>query len=283
VSDSATATPPSEGPARRRPSLLHGALALAERDLLVLRRNIPDALSRSLVQPLLFVFVFTYVYPKIGASLVSSAAGAAMSTIILPGVVAFSALFCGLYAIGMPMAIDLGTTREIDDRALAPIPTLAIPIVRLISGASQAVLTSVLVFPLMFLVAVEPPALTGLEPGLLAAALLLCGLAASAIGLAVAGLVEASRLAQVMTIIHLPLTFLGAGYYPWAALDHVPWLQVLVLLNPMTYVAEALRAAITPTVPCMSPWISLPVGFLASAVLAYVGARGVARQINQIR
>jgi len=41
-------------------------VALLMRDFNVLRKNIVEFIVRSLMQPLLFVFVFTYVFPKIG-------------------------------------------------------------------------------------------------------------------------------------------------------------------------------------------------------------------------
>ena len=84
----------------------------------------------------------------------------------------------------------------------------------------------------------------------------------------------------MLTVIHLPLTFLGAGYYPWAALGDLPLLQALLLLNPMTYVCEGLRAALTPEVAHLDPAISIPVALAASAAMAAIGARGVTRRIR---
>ena len=43
--------------------------------------------------------------------------------------------------------------------------------------------------------------------------------------------------------IVLPLTMLGCIYYPWKALAAVPWLQKLVLINPLVYMCEGFRAA----------------------------------------
>ena len=41
-------------------------LALLARDIRVLRRQLGQFLTRTIMQPLLFVFVFAYVFPKIG-------------------------------------------------------------------------------------------------------------------------------------------------------------------------------------------------------------------------
>jgi ABC-2 type transport system permease protein len=260
--------------------ILRGALPLAERDLLLIRRGIPDLLLRGLVQPLLFVFVFTYIYPHIGAHLTPSQGHLQVSTIVLPGIIGFSALFSGIFAVGMPLAVDLGLTREIDDRAMAPIPTGMIPLVRLLSGACQAVATALIVPLMIHLIAVQRPDTAGWSPALFVVALTACGLCTAAIGLLVAGVVPIANLPSVLTVIHLPLTFLGAGYYPWASLATIPVLKYAILANPMTYASEALRAAVTPQVPHMNPAISIPATFVWAVVMAVIGGRGIVRQIR---
>ena len=60
--------------------------ALLLRDLVVLRKNIKEFLPRTLLQPLLLVFVFAYVFPKIGQSVGGSGAGASeFSTALVAG------------------------------------------------------------------------------------------------------------------------------------------------------------------------------------------------------
>ena len=46
------------------------------RDLTVLRRDIGAFIVRTVAQPLMFVFVFTYVFPKIGQGVGGQGAGA---------------------------------------------------------------------------------------------------------------------------------------------------------------------------------------------------------------
>lgn len=257
---------------------MHGAIVLAERDFLLIRRSIGDLLLRSLVQPLLFSFTFTYIYVRIGGGFgVGEHAG--IATVVLPGIIGFSALFSGIFAVGMPLAVDLGITREIDDRALAPMPTTLIPVVRLMTGAVQAIAAALVVPVMIAVVAARAPDTRGWQPMLFAVALLACGLCTASIGLLMAGLVATEKLPAVLTVIHLPLTFLGAGYYPWAALSKVPVLQVAILLNPMTYVSESLRAAVTPHVAHMNPAIAISATVAWTCVMATVGARGVARRI----
>jgi len=51
-------------------------VAMLAREFRVLSRNAPSTFIRSVVQPLLWVFVFTYVMPKIGAAGVFEAGAA---------------------------------------------------------------------------------------------------------------------------------------------------------------------------------------------------------------
>jgi len=76
----------------------------------------------------------------------------------------------------------------------------------------------------------------------------------------------------------LPLTFLGAVYYPWASLEAVPWLQWLVLINLLAYVSEGLRAALTPSIPTMPPVAFLSALAVATLVLGAAGMRGFLRR-----
>jgi ABC-2 type transport system permease protein len=63
------------------------------------------------------------------------------------------------------------------------------------------------------------------------------------------------------------------------ALNHIPWMQRLVLVNPLVYMAEGLRTAITPNVPHM-PLMWILTGMLTSLVLfTWLGLRGFYRRV----
>ena len=49
-----------------RPTLIKTFNAMMAREFRVLRRNSVATFTRAVMQPLLFVFVFAYVFPKIG-------------------------------------------------------------------------------------------------------------------------------------------------------------------------------------------------------------------------
>ena len=71
-----------------RPTLLRTFNAMMAREFRVLRRNAIATFTRAVMQPLLFVFVFAYVFPKIGGGFNlggGAAAGAAGAAREPPG------------------------------------------------------------------------------------------------------------------------------------------------------------------------------------------------------
>ena len=64
-------------------------------------------------------------------------------------------------------------------------------------------------------------------------------------GLVLGTAVPPNRISVAFAIVLTPLIFTGAAFYPWAALDSLRWFQVVTLFNPLTYVSEGMRAALT--------------------------------------
>ena len=96
------------------------------RDVYVLRRELFPFAIRVCMNPLLFLFVFTYIMPHMsgGAAMNPTAqmAGGNFSTVLLPGLMAVAIMFSGIAAVALPLAQDFGSTREIDDRVMCPLP-----------------------------------------------------------------------------------------------------------------------------------------------------------------
>ncbi|MDP9797781.1 ABC-type multidrug transport system permease subunit [Catenuloplanes nepalensis] len=91
-------------------------------------------------------------------------------------------------------------------------------------------------------------------------------------------MVPPSKISIVFALIMTPLMFTGATQYPWKSLDSMAWFQVVTLLNPLTYLSEAVSAASMPEVPHIAPWISLLAlpGF--GAVFTAAGLHGFRRR-----
>jgi len=71
----------------------------------------------------------------------------------------------------------------------------------------------------------------------------------------------------------------SAVYNPWAALHQIRWLQILVLINPMVYMSEGLRAVLTPGTGHMPMWAIMTVLVGGTAAFGYLGTRTFTRRV----
>ena len=94
----------------------------------------------------------------------------------------------------------------------------------------------------------------------------------SSLGLVLGTTFEPRNIGLMFGFVVLPITFLGGTYYQWTRLAPVKvggwhWLQTIVLINPLIYVNEGMRAAFTDAAP-HAPLHHLPgAGGLLRAVL----------------
>src|SRR5438093_3325236 len=132
--------------------------ALLLRDLVVFRKTLREFIPRTILQPLLLVFVFTYVFPKIGQG-VGGANSSGFSTLLVAGVVGIAILMQGIQSVSLPMVQEFGYTREIEDRVLAPMPVALVAIQKAIWGALSGLFSALLVFPIAAIVPATPVSL----------------------------------------------------------------------------------------------------------------------------
>jgi ABC-2 type transport system permease protein len=269
-------TAPALHLSRTPPLVAFGGLLL--RDLRVVTRERGKFLLRTVSQPLLLVFVFTYVFPVIGQGIRAPAGDASFSDVLVPGVLAIAVLIKGIQAVALPLVQEFGYTREIEDRVMAPLPVWGVATGKIVAAALQGVLSAVIVLPIALWVPAETPQLQGAWPHLVAV-LLLGSLLSGALGLALGTSVEPDQVPLMFSVVILPITFLGATYFPWSQLGSIPWLQWLVLANPLVYIAEGLRMALTPQFPHMSPW-GIYAGLVGLTVATgAIGLRGIRRRV----
>ena len=81
----------------------------------------------------------------------------------------------------------------------------------------------------------------------------------------------------------MPITFLGGTYYAWTKLAPVTvggwhWLQTLVLINPLIYVNEGMRAAFT-NAPHLPLYVIYPVVVGFAAVFLAIGLSNFRRRV----
>jgi ABC-2 type transport system permease protein len=230
--------------------------ALLARDIRVLRRNFGQFLIRTIMQPLLFVFVFAYVFPKIGQGFHGAAGGVNFPTVLVPGLIAIAINFQGIQAVALPLVQEFSVSKEIEDRVLAPVPVWVVGLEKIFAGAMQSLIAAGVVFPIVYLVHApgQAPSVHVYNAALFGFALLFASFLAASMGLFIGTVLDPRKVTLLFAVVVLPLTFLGCIYYPWAALTPVMWLKVVVLFNPLVYMTEGLRTALTPEVPHMPVW-----------------------------
>ena len=266
------------------PTLMKTFAAMMAREGRVLRRNMIGTFMRTVMQPLLFVFVFTYVLPKIGAAGIfgaGAAAGTTFATILLPGLMASMLFTQGIMAVTFPLVMEFSWQRTIEDRALAPVPIRVLAIQKILAGAVQAFIGALIVIPIVLLVHApgQAPQVNVTNWALLALILAAGSLLTASLGLLLGTLMDPRKMQMLFAAILLPATMLGCVYYPWSALSSIRWLQIAVLVNPMVYMSEGLRAVLTPQTGHLAMWAILLVLVGGTAVLGYLGTKAFTRRV----
>jgi ABC-2 type transport system permease protein len=282
---SATAAPslPATKPMRSADAASRAAFnALLLRDLTVLKKNLGVFIARTLIQPFLLVFVFLYVFPQIGQGIGgggSLSGESSFATILVAGVVGLSIMFQGIQAVALPLANEFGYTKEIEDRVLAPLPVALVAIGKVVAGAIQGLIAAAIVFPIASVVHAQDvhPQLTVHWPILLTL-IPLTAIMTSSFGLVLGTRIAPRNISLMFGFIVLPITFLGGTYYPWTSLAAIkvggfPWLQALVCVNPLIYVTEGFRAALT-TAPHMQLYVIYSVLVAFCVLFLWVGIKG---------
>jgi ABC-type polysaccharide/polyol phosphate export permease len=85
--------------------------------------------------------------------------------------------------------------------------------------------------------------------------------------------------ALLFAVILLPTTMLGCVYYPWSALHDIRWLQLAVLVNPMVYMSEGMRAVLTPVLDHMPLWGVFLALIGGTVVFGSLGIRTFTRRV----
>jgi ABC-2 type transport system permease protein len=218
-------------------------LALLARDVHVARRNAFQLVFQTFLQPLLFVFIFGRV--MVGSGYLP----AAYKSLLLPGIMAISMTFTGIWAVAMPLIAEFQFTREIEDRLLAPIDNFWVAIEKVLAGLIQAVIAGLVVLPLAGIILRPGLELHFDNPALFVAVVLLVAAFSAAGGLALGCSMDQQHIGLMFSMVLTPMIFFGCTYYPWSALNKFPILQKIVLINPLAYASEGLRASLVPQFP----------------------------------
>ena len=242
-------------------------MAILLRDVTVARRELMSFLLRTALQPILLVFVFGFLLPRMGFVQRS------FTAVMLPGIVALSLTLSAIQSVALPMVAEFGYTKEIEDRLLAPIGTDWVAIEKIVAGTIQGFVAAAFVLPIARLIMGPVPGLTLRHLPFLIAIVILGGAAFSAVGLYLGTAIAPQQIGLMFSVIIAPMIFFGCTYYPWRGLATLPWLQYAVLINPLVYVSEGMRAALTPSSPHMHPAVILAALAILIAGFTWLGLR----------
>ena len=195
----------------------------------------------------MFVFIFGRV--MVGSGYMP----ASYKSLLLPGIMAISMVFTGIWAVAMPLIAEFQWTREIEDRLLAPIDIRWVAVEKVVAGMIQALAAGI---------GRDSAGVAGAAAGrgdsayhqplafaaivLLVAAFSACG------GLALGCSMNQQHIGLMFSMVITPMIFFGCTYYPWSALKTFPIMQKAVLINPLVYASEGLRATLVPQFPHLS-------------------------------
>jgi ABC-2 type transport system permease protein len=261
--------------------------ALVLRDLVVLKKNFGEFVIRTIIQPFLLVFVFLYVFPSIGQGIGgggSRVGESSFATVLVPGVVAIAMMFQGIQAVAVQMSQEFGFTREIEDRVQAPCPISLVAFSKVLSGAAQGLISALIVFPIAAVVhARGVHAHLSFHWWVVVTLIPLACLAMASLGLLLGTSFEPRNIGLMFGFVVLPVTFLGGTYYQWTRLSPVRvgglhWLQIVVLANPLIYVAEGMRAGLTQA-SHMHLYVVYPVLVAFLALFLRLGLRNFRRRV----
>jgi len=247
-------------------------LAMLRRDLRVARRELPFFLLRTVLQPLMLMVVFGFLLPRMGML------PKAYTATLLPGVLALAITLSAIQSIALPMVAQFGFSREIEDRLLAPIPTHLVALELVVAATIQGILAGLFVLPCGRLIMGPIPGLALANAAQVLSVMTVGAATFSALGLFIGCAISPQQIGLMFSTIIGPMIFFGCTYYPWKGLATVPALQYAVLVNPLVYVAEGMRAALTPGVPHMDLFVVTLALLALMLILWYFGLRAFMRR-----
>ncbi len=231
-----TALSPNTVQSTSKPNLFKDAATMTRRNLLRLSRT-PQVIVFSTIQPLMFVFLFNFVF---GGSIDT---GISYINYLIPGVLVQTSLFAGSNtAIGLAQDLESGA---IDRFRSLPMRRSAVLIGRTLADGVRSLITVVVIIIVGFVLGFRPDG----------------GVAALVFGIVI-GLLFAQAFTWVFTFMALkvkdveavqaaafvpvfPLVFAASTFAP---VENMPdWLQAFASRQPVTLTADTMRALFNGT------------------------------------
>lgn len=242
-------------------------LAMVKRDLIVQLRDKWEFVFRVGMLPFILILTYGYILPRIGLLPES------FPTQMFAGMIGMSMLITGIHGTAVPFTMDFNNLHEIEDHLQAPVSVNLVAFAKMLVGIIESFIGGLIVLPISLLFMGTRLhlhfALSSLP--LLIVILFLISIASATLGLLVGTIIKPMQIAAMFPGFLMPVVFLGAIFFPWKSLSVIPVIQGLVLINPLVYANEALRALLTPQIPHMSLLMSIAGLILAIIIMGIWG------------
>lgn len=242
---------------------------MVKRDLIIQLRDKWEFVFRVAMLPFILILTYGYVLPKIGL-LPNDFPNRMFS-----GMIGMSMLITGIHGTAVPFTMDFNNMREIEDRLLAPVSVRVVAYAKMLVGIIESFIGGLIVLPISLIfmgnalnISISPRQILLLIP-----VLVLISIASACLGLLVGTIIKPMQIAAMFPGFLMPVVFLGAIFFSWGDLAATSIIQKIVLVNPLVYANEALRAILTPQITHMLILFSI-LGLIASIfVMGYFGAK----------
>jgi ABC-2 type transport system permease protein len=240
--------------------------AIVETDIRKLKHDPYELLTR-MIQPAIWLLIFGQAMARTKAIPTGSLSYLDYMT---PGILAQSILFIGIfYGIALIWERDMGILHKI---LVSPAPRSVLVIGRAIAAGIRGLSQIFIIYFLAFLLGIH------LRWDLLAflgviATVMLGGAIFSTFSLIIASIVKKrERFMGIGQVLTMPLFFASNALYP---IEMMPkWLQVVSILNPLTYQVDALRSfMVTGEVSSFGLLMDFGIGILAFIILVSIATR----------
>lgn len=213
--------------------MLEVIYALWRRDMVKFLRD-RRSLVTSLTRPFLWLLAFGFGL-RGSVRLSGGGPGTDFISFLVPGIAAMTVLFGSMFAaISIVWEREFGFLKEL---LVAPVPRGAIVTAKLLAGSSTAIIEAVLMLALSPLIGARFSVAGALASLPLLA---LFGIAVNGLGIAVAARMKSFEgFGSIVNFVIQPIFFLSGALYPITGLPRA--LRAVVLINPMSYVVDAVR------------------------------------------
>lgn len=241
-------------------------LSIVELDVRKLRHD-PSELFTRMIQPAMWLLIFGQAMANVRAIPTGSLS---YLDFIAPGILAQSILFMAIFfGIAVIWERDMGILQKI---LVSPAPRSVLVLGKAIAagirGLSQVAMIYILSYFLGINIRWDLFGILGVV-----SMVMLGGAIFSTFSLIIATIVKKrERFMGIGQVLTMPLFFASNALYP---IEMMPkWLQIVSIVNPLTYQVNALRNfMITGDVSFMNLGIDYLVGFVTFAVLAIIATR----------